>query len=178
MADSAVRLPGVPVVRRTAPWGAIWAGVFSFVAIWSVFGLLGTAIFSSVGNTANPSTGISVGMGIWSVVLTMIAIFVGGRVTSHLAGVTNRADGAICGMTMFGLSVLSTLVIVVLCGVAAGNGAAAAPFLLTVLTAVGWFGFAALFLGWLCAIGGASSVRRVADQQVQQVTVREMRIAA
>ena len=179
MADSAIRLPGVPVVRRTAPWGAIWAGVFSFVAIWSVFGLLGAAIFSSVGNTANPSTGISVGMGIWSVVLTMIAMFVGGRVTSHLAGVTNRADGAICGMTMFGLSVLSALVIVVLCGVASGNGAAAAaPFLLTVLAAVGWFGFAALFLGWLCAMGGASSIRRAADQQVQQVTVREMRTAA
>lgn len=33
-------------------WGAIWAGMFSFIAIWSVFGILGEAIFAS---SANPN---------------------------------------------------------------------------------------------------------------------------
>jgi hypothetical protein len=179
MTDPTYRMPGGSVVRFTTPWGAIWAGVFSFVAIWSVFGLLGAAIFSSAapgGEMIAGSKGIGTGMGIWSIVLTMIAMFVGGRVTSHLGGVTNRGDGVICGMTMFGLAIISTLGIVVLSGVASSNGtAAAAPFIVSAFAAIGWFGFAALFLGWLGAIGGASSVRRV---ESQAVPVHEMRSAA
>ena len=34
---------------RRCEWGAIWAGVFIFTAIWVVFGTLGTAIFASAG---------------------------------------------------------------------------------------------------------------------------------
>ena len=32
---------GTNVGVRSTDWGAIWAGVFSFMAIWSVFGALG-----------------------------------------------------------------------------------------------------------------------------------------
>jgi hypothetical protein len=176
MADLAYRASGVPVARTGTPWGAIWAGVFSFTAIWSVFGLLGAAIFSTAGNTANLSLGIGWGMGIWSIILTMIATYVGGRVTGHLAHVPTRHDGVLYGMTMFGLAVISALVIVVLSGAAAGNGAAAAPYMLTVFSSVGWFGFIALFLGWLCAMGGASSAVRAESQSV--TPVRDIRSAA
>lgn len=176
MADLGYRVSGIPVARSGTPWGAIWAGVFSFVAIWSVFGLLGAAIFSSAGNTANPSVGIGWGMGIWSIVLTMIAMYVGGRVTGHLAGLSTRNEGALYGMTMFGLAVIAALVVVVFSGAAAGNGAAAAPFMLTVFSSVGWFGFAALFLGWLCAMGGGSSAVRAERQAV--APVRDIRAAA
>lgn len=71
-------------------WGAIWAGVFVFVGIWSVFGLLGMAIFASAANanTQNPVMGMSVGMGIWAVVLTIVAMYVAGRETGRLAAVT------------------------------------------------------------------------------------------
>ncbi len=178
MTDPTYRMPGGLVGRSTTQWGAIWAGVFSFVAIWSVFGLLGAAIFSSAapgGEMIAGSTGTGVGMGIWSIILTMIAMYVGGRVTGRLAGVTNRGDGVICGMTMFGLAVMTTLIIVVLSGVASRNGtAAAAPFVVSVFAAVGWFGFGALFLGWLGAIGGASSVRRVASQAVPVQEIRSV----
>jgi hypothetical protein len=176
MADSAYRISGVPAVRSVTPWGAIWAGVFSFTAIWSVFGLLGAAIFSTAGNTANPSTGIGWGMGIWSIILTMIAMYVGGRVTGHLAEVSTRNEGVLCGMTMFGLAVISALVVVVLSGVAAGNGAASAPYMLTVFSSIGWFGFVALLLGWLCAMGGASSAARVESRAA--APVRDIRSAA
>ncbi|HEX3985740.1 MAG TPA: hypothetical protein VHX13_03935 [Acidobacteriaceae bacterium] len=176
MADLAYRASGVPVVRSVTPWGAIWAGVFSFTAIWAVFGLLGAAIFSTAGNTANPSTGIGWGMGIWSIVLTMVAMYVGGHVTGRLASVTSRNEGALCGMTMFGLAVIAALVVVVLSGVAAGNGAASAPFMLTVFSSVGWFGFAALFLGWLCAMGGASSAAR--EERLAAAPIRDIRSAA
>src|SRR5690348_15614621 len=88
MADIAYRNEGLSYSRSGTPWGAIWAGLFAFVAIWSVFGLLGEAIFASAANpnSANPVSGMSVGMGVWSVILTIIAMYVGGRVTGALAG--------------------------------------------------------------------------------------------
>lgn len=180
MADPVFRYPsGVPVIRSGAPWGAIWAGVFSFMAIWSVFGLLGAAIFSSAGNMAHPSTGIGWGMGIWSVVLTMIAMFVGGRVTARLSGAWTRSEGAIAGMTMFGLAVVSTLLIVVLTGAASGNAAAAgAPYLIGVISPVGWFGWFALLLGWLCAMGGAAGTAAPQAERQFDAPVHDIRSAA
>ncbi len=175
MADLAYRTPTLPVARAATPWGAIWAGVFSFTAIWAVFGLLGAAIFATAGNTAAPSTGIGWGMGIWSIILTMIAMFVGGKVTGRLASPETRGDAAMCGQTMFGLAVVAALLVVVISGVAAGNGAAAAPYMLTVFSSVGWFGFVALFLGWLCAMGGASTALRA---ERQAATVHDIRNAA
>ena len=86
-------------------WGAIWIGVFSFVAIWSVFGMLGEAIFASSANpnAAQPVSGMSVGMGFWAVILTIIAMYVAGRVTAHFADVADRTGRIIHGMAMFGL---------------------------------------------------------------------------
>ncbi len=170
MADLANRAPGGAAVRTT-PWGAIWAGVFSFVAIWSVFGLLGAAIFSSAGT---PGASIAIGMGTWSVVLTLTAMFVGGRVTGHLTGIASRAERAVYGMTMFGLAVISSAILVLFTEAATRIGTAA-PHVAAASTQTEWFAFVALLLGWLCAIGGATSVRRA---ESQAVTVHEMRTAA
>jgi len=41
MADVVQRTESINVRSRT-DWGAIWAGMFTFIAIWSVFGLLGS----------------------------------------------------------------------------------------------------------------------------------------
>jgi hypothetical protein len=166
--------------RPRADWGAIWAGVFTFIAIWSVFGLLGTAIFASVANpnAARPVSGMSVGLGIWAIILTIIAMYVAGRETGRLAAVTNRHDGLIHGMIMFGLSVAAALLIIVLGGTAlsGGTGVAAgthSPYMLDIFSDLGWIGFVALFLGWLAALGGASTgaQRRVLQRErpVEQI---------
>jgi len=145
-------------------WGAIWAGLFTFISIWSVFGLLGEAIFAGAANpsAAHPLTEMSAGMGAWAVILTIIAMFVAGRVTSHLAGVVTAVDAVIHGMAMFGLSVVTALIIIVLgeAGLAtapATLGAAHSPYLLGMFADLGWIGFVALFTGWLAAMLGASS---------------------
>ena len=169
MADLSYRTPDVTLSR--APWGAIWAGVFCFGAIWTVFGMLGAAIF-------RPTAGLGWGIGIWSIILTMIAMYVGGRVTAQLAGVQTRREGVLCGMTMFGLAVVSTMVLLLLNGVTSG-AAVATPYLSTVIASVGWFGWVALFLGWLCAIGGASTpARRIETLESQTATVHDFRSAA
>lgn len=173
MADFAYRAPD-PLARRPSEWSAIWAGVFAVAAIWSVFGLLGASIFRvSAGGSASPW-----GMGIWSIVLTMIAMYVGGRVAGHLMGLQSRGDGVTCGTTMFGLSAASAAVLIILAGLASGtsNATESGPYLAGVITGVGWFGFAALFLGWLCAIGGATSTSRPAARET--APVRDIRTAA
>lgn len=97
-------------------WGAIWGGAFTFYAIWAVFGVLGVAIFGSAAspNAAHPVTGMNIGISVWSVILTIIAMYVAGRVTGHLAGIGNRRDGVVHGITMFGLSVIGVALLAVL----------------------------------------------------------------
>lgn len=171
------------VARRGVNWGAVWGGVFTFAAIWSVFGMLGVAVFASSANTnaAHPITGMNVGEAIWVIVLTAIAMYVGGFVTGRLAAVTTRQEGAAHGQAMFGLSVIGAIVLVILATAgltnATATGASAhSPYIVGAIADVGWAGFVALFLGWLGAmIGGSHGQRQrigttgTTERPVQQI---------
>lgn len=185
MADIAYRSE-VPMYsgRRTA-WGAIWIGVFTFVAIWSVFGVLGEAIFATSANpnSAQPVGGMSAGMGVWATILTIIAMYVAGRVTAHFTDLADRGGRIMHAMAMFGLSVFAVILMVVLGGtaVAGGSGVAGAShsaYILTVFSDAGWIGFASLFLGWLAAIGGAAHGSIPKDRTSGTSNVRDIRPAA
>jgi hypothetical protein len=163
MADIAFRNQDVYSVNRSTNWGAIWIGMFTFVSIWSVFGMLGEAIFASSAspNAASPVGGMNVGEGVWATILTIIAFYFAGRVTAHFADISDRTGRIMHGMAMFGLSVIATVLVVILGGTAMSGGAAVpgsthSPYMLTVFADIGWIGFVALFLGWLAAIGGAA----------------------
>ncbi len=150
----------VAFARPRTDWGAIWAGVFTFAAIWSVFGVLGYAVFASAGNpaTARPGSGVDIGMSIWAIVLTIIAMYIAGLETGRLAAVNIRHDGLVHGMIMFGLSVVAAYVVLTLGeSVMTAVAPAARSSLSTVGAGRGWTGFLSLFLGWLAAMGGASS---------------------
>lgn len=128
-------------------WGAIWAGVFTFAAIWGVFETLGIAIF--------PTGGTDVGLQIWTVVLTIIAMYFAGLETGRLAGIVNRHDGLVHGIIMFGLSAVSAVVLTALAtGVLLGGNAAHTVY---IATGTQWGYFCAFFFGWLAAMGGAST---------------------
>ncbi len=181
MAAAVIENQNAAIVRSRIDWGAIWAGVFAFVAIWSVFGVLGTAIFASAANpnAARPVSGMGWGMSIWAIVLTVIAMYVGGRVTGDLAVLINRRDGILHGLVMFGLSVTATLVIVLLAGFATPGTATASvhsPHLLDMASGLGWAGFLSLFFGWLAAMGGASSA--VQTRTMVEKNVHPIRNAA
>jgi len=160
-------------------WGAIWAGTFAFIAIWSVFGMLGEAIFASAANpnAAEPVGGMSVGMGIWGIILTIIAMYVAGRVTGHFSNWADRNGRIMHGIAMFGLSIIGVVMVVVLSGLAMGGtsvpAAAHSSYILTVFADLGWIGFASLFLGWLAAMGGAAhgamKARTAAPSNVRDV---------
>ncbi len=154
-------------------WGAIWAGMFSFFAIWFVFGLLGMSIFA--GGFYRTGSGVNIGMGVWAVILTILAMYVAGRTTGHLAGVANTRDGAMHGTVMFGLAVVAALAITALAGssfIAPGTGEVGirTPYALGVLADLGWFGFFSLFLGWLAAMAGAAAGTHSIRTTVQQVS--------
>jgi hypothetical protein len=178
MADINNQLETIEVQTRPN-WGAIWAGAFTFIAIWSVFGSLGLAIFASNANAGatQPVMGMGAGMAAWSIVLTIIAMFVAGRTTGRLAGITTSREGMLQGMVMFGLSVTAALLIVVIGGNAFGSTAVGvgphSSYVIGVFTYLGWTLFVALFLGWLAALGGASTAHKqlptAAVQRQQQV---------
>jgi hypothetical protein len=156
----------VTTVVTRPNWGAVWAGVFTFLGIWTVFGLLGTAIFASAANphAAPPVGGMSLGISVWSVILTIISLYFAGRVTGHLAGIGNTRDGVVHGMIMFGLSMTSAFVILALASASMGATAIAGPhsaYVLKLFSDLGWSGFVATFLGWLAAMGGAATGTRM-----------------
>jgi hypothetical protein len=173
----------------TFNWSAIWAGVFTFAAIWSVFGVLGLAIFASSANpnATQPVSGMNVGMAIWAIVLTIIAMYVAGRVTGSLASVTTRNEGVRHGLVMFGLSVVAVIVLSAVGGAALSGGSgvtgsAHSGYLLGAFADLGWAGFISLFLGWLAAMGGASagshSKELPARSAVEPENVQRIRPAA
>jgi hypothetical protein len=164
-------------------WGAIWAGVFTFVAIWSVFGLLGIAILGRPGGSdaATPLMGVTLGMDSWAVVLTIIAMYVAGRETGRLAAVGSRHDGLIHGMIMFGLSVIAVALLAIVGGgnTNAGTGLIGgmhSQFLPSLSVNLTWTGFLSMFLGWLAAMGGAATGAQHRSQPER--TAQQIRPAA
>ena len=157
MSDTAFRTQD-PALYRTGlrtDWGAIWAGVFTFAAIWTVFEALALAIFPGAPAAQG---GASAGLAIWTIVLTIIAMYVAGLETGRLAGVTTRHDGLVHGIIMFGLSVVSTIIITsLMSGFWTPAATGHAQFTLTFNAGAQWAEFVALFLGWLAAMGGASA---------------------
>lgn len=179
MSDTALRMQYPPATRyQRTSWGAIWAGVFTFAAVWSVFEALGLAIFPVGPNSAG---GISVGMEIWTVVLTIIAMYIAGLETGRLAGVASAHDGLVHGIIMFGLAVVSAAVLMSIGTSLFANGARLATGRSILVPGAEWATFCGLFFGWLAAMGGASTgvTRRAAD--LQTVTTQppiQMRPAA
>jgi len=141
--------------------------------IWAVFESLALAILAG---TANAASGMRFGMAIWTIVLTIIAMYVAGRETSRLAGVVTRHNGLVHGMMMFGLSVVSAIVLAILAGalLAAGSiGIAGAHSSYVISAGAKWSAFITLLLGWLVAMGGASTgVRQDVVESRQSVQVR------
>ena len=160
------------VERRIASrisWPAIFAGTFVFLAIEVTFGTLGTAIFASAANpsSAHPVTGMSAGIGIWLVILTIIAMYFGGRAAGALSGVKDSHVGMYHGLVTLGLSIFTSVVITALMlgsttAAPATAASAAGPATVgDVVATAGFWLFVALLLGMIAAgIGGSHAVRQ------------------
>jgi hypothetical protein len=98
-----------PVVERTGfriSWGAIVAGMLLATALHIVLALIGLAIGMEVWEPGDRVDHLGAGLGIWTVVSGIIALFVGGLTTGRLAGVLTRGDGAVHGAVLWSLSTI------------------------------------------------------------------------
>jgi len=180
MAEIVDRTQVRSVVRGSMDWGAVWAGLFTFISIWSVFGLLGIAIFAT--NSGQPLQRVSGGLAIWTVILTIVAMFIAGHQTGRVAGLDGRFEGMQHGVVMFGLSIAAAIVLT-MGGSLLFSGIIPMPVhganVSSMFADSGWVAFFALFLGWIAAMLGASSgVTPKVTMLNTNTNVRDIRPAA
>ena len=105
--------------RRGTYSGAIWAAPsssqpFEHLRIADIRDL------RRPNSRTNLQSNMKAGMAVWTIILTILAMYVAGNETSRLAGFAPRHDGLSHGMMMFGLAVVGGVALAVL----AGNGVA------------------------------------------------------
>ena len=163
MADTHVRTRSTypkTLVRRGTDWSAIWSGVFVFAAIWAVFESLAFVIFGATSKFAATQSNLDAGLALWTIVLTIIGMYVAGRETSRLAGVVTGHDGVIYGMMMFGLAMVGAFALAILAGAgiaAGGVRVAGTPGIYPTGLGAVETAFISLLVGWLAAMAGAST---------------------
>lgn len=166
-------------------WSGIFAGTFMFLAIETTFGILGAAIFGSAGSTnpaapASPSMGM--GLQIWMIVLSIIALYFAGKSASKLIyGAADRNLGMYHGLVTFGMCVATTLLIVAATWGVSATGSAIGTHQWSLGGAIAtggeWWLFIALILPMISAsIGGMHGVRATGTVTVDR-TVSTKRAA-
>ncbi len=100
-------------MRRRISWGAILGGVVLVVVVQLLLSLLGTGIGLSTvdvnaGSTPDASS-LGIGAGVWWLVSSVVALFVGGLVAARMAGIAPRLDGLLHGLVTWGIATLLTI---------------------------------------------------------------------
>jgi len=107
-----------PIGRETHfSWASIFAGTFVFLAIEVTFGVLGSAIFASASapRTATPlNGGTGWGLGIWMVILSIIAVYFGAKTAGKLSHAMDRTRGMYQGLVVFGMSIFTSILVLAL----------------------------------------------------------------
>jgi hypothetical protein len=101
-----------PRIYRPISWGAIFGAVILVIAIQLLLSLLGAGIgfgtvYTNAGTTPNASS-IGIGAGVWWVVSSCIALFLGGYVAAWFAGIEIRVEGVLHGLVTWGIATLLT----------------------------------------------------------------------
>jgi len=179
-----------PVVTdrdRGLSWSAIFGGTFVFLAIEVTFGILGMAVFASAaatGATRGVTGGITIGAGIWGVVVSIIALYFGGRSAAVISRTRDPQIGMYHGLVTFGMAIFSSILIssMVLTGTvadAANPGNLGAGRVAADVAVGGYWLFVALILGLIAAAaGGRHGVAGRALQAVERPVVPEPRKVA
>jgi hypothetical protein len=148
--------------RIVSWWSGIFSGTFLFLAIEATFGIFGVAIFASATNpqSRNPvGPGISAGVGIWMVILSIIALYFGGKLAAKLSGAFTRNLGMYAGLVTFGMCIFASVLITALTlgstiSGTTGIGYAGPTRLADILTTGGYWLFVTLVLGMISAASG------------------------
>ena len=100
-------------VHRRISWGAIFGGVILVVVVQLLLSMLGAGIGLSTVNVNAGSTpdasSFGIGAGVWWLVSSIVALFLGGYVAAWLAGIEIRFDGVLHGLVAWGIATLFTI---------------------------------------------------------------------
>ncbi len=106
-------LSGGSHTHRRISWAAIFGGVVLVVVVQLLLATLGAGIglgtvHVNAGTTPDASS-LGMGVGIWWIASSCIALFVGGYVAAWLAGIELRFDGMLHGLIAWGIATLLTV---------------------------------------------------------------------
>lgn len=107
-----------------APWSAVVAGGFVTAALWLVLHLFGMGVGLTTIEPDAPGTlaGLGVGVGVWSSIAPVIALFAGGAIASRFAPTPNRVNRMIHGALVWALASLVALAAMYAVGAAPVGG--------------------------------------------------------
>jgi hypothetical protein len=114
---------------RRMSWGAVFAGLFVTLAIFLTLQILGAGIglstVSLTGGEVSSGKALGTGAAIWTSIVGLISLFIGGWVAGRLASQPGRIERVLHGLTMWGFFyVVMFWVVTTALGVLAGGGLA------------------------------------------------------
>src|SRR5437868_1693676 len=83
-------------------WGAIFAGAVLALGIYSLLTILGGAVGLSISDRMNPTTLKTTAL-VWTMLTMVVAIFVGGAVTSQFTVGESKTEAMLYGIIMWAL---------------------------------------------------------------------------
>jgi hypothetical protein len=94
--------------QNTLRWSSIIGGVLVAIGAWMVLQMigLGAGLTAIDLDDASQSRGAGIGAGIWTVIVPLIALFVGGYVTARLARLLDREHAALHGAVLWAITTL------------------------------------------------------------------------
>jgi hypothetical protein len=97
-----VRTEQLPPVGTRISWGAILAGAMVALALYFLLTLLGAALGLSVGGQVRPED-IGSGAAVWAIAAMLLALFVGGYVTSQCTVGESKGESVMYGVVVWGV---------------------------------------------------------------------------
>ena len=157
--------------NRNFSWSGIFAGTFLYLAIEATFGVLALAIFG----LGLEATSMSVGAGIWLVVLTGIAMYFAGRLASRLMGASTRSMGMRAGLVTYGMSIFASILVI---GLTLGSSTAEPVSVASLLSITGYWTFVTMIVAmFTSAIGGAQGMVKLQPRSVTGSQSEPRRVA-
>ena len=152
-------------------WGGVFGGVLVALGFLLLMTALGVAVGISAAQPGETDTGtLGAGAGIWAAVSLLVALFLGGWVSTRIGAIFDGTTGFFEGALVWVVSVLLMLCMAstglgMLFGGASELVGGAAQALSSVLqssqaTSAAWITFGALLLSLLAAVFGAMAGRR------------------
>jgi hypothetical protein len=114
----------LPVVSGKLSWGALFGALFVTLGIFALLMSIGLAVGLAAINPNNPASakGAGIGIGVWSAICSIVALFIGGVLASRTAGIVDRTVGAVHGAVVWGLGTVLTIFLIVSAVRTVGSG--------------------------------------------------------